>query len=324
MEELAVLLHPQELEILEELAAEFEELDEPTPDEKLRALADESEDAGAPKLAGAKSISAALLAINRSLRGRGPAWDSQSELHALKKANTSKKKAGQKKSKDKSKKERGALGPLDRERFEELGDELKEIEKSGRRLPAVPTREEMRLLLRTSKKKHQRDYVIIRLMYATGCRRSELENMRLADLNFKEQRIFVRDGKGDKDRYVLVDKKTAEILDDFTYGLALSDPIFDIEDRQINRRVQKWAEVAGLTERYEAQGRNFSSHCLRHAFATHLYEGGVDLYALRNLLGHRFLTTTKLYVHIGVGKILANYETSHPLASDGFESYDED
>ena len=85
-----------------------------------------------------------------------------------------------------------------------------------------------------------RDHLIIRTFYATGVRRSELEADRsgsgrpckLADLYLKELKIFIRSGKGDKDRYVLLDKKTARMLESFTYGRALDDPIFDIEDQQ--------------------------------------------------------------------------------------------
>ena len=208
------------------------------------------------------------------------------------------------------------LSPLERERAQEILDELQGEDRIGLRLPAVISRQEMAELLAAVKERHHRDYVIIRLLYATGCRRSELQNMRLADLYLDEQRIFVRDGKGNKDRYVLIDKSTAKLLDDFTYGRALDDPVFDIQDRQINRRVVHWAEQTGLSRRYEAQNRTFTSHAIRHAFATHMHESGVDLYTLRDLLGHRYLTTTQIYVHVGVCKRLSDYEKSHPLAQE--------
>ena len=301
VEELAALLHPQELEILEELAGEFEDLED----------YEESEDGGlripVAMYRGSGSLSSMLLAANKAIRNqktRGPKVAEAARGERLRR-------------------KADALNAVERERYEELGDELDELQKSGRRLPAVPSREEMKLLLKTAQDNHERDYVLIRLFYATGCRRSEMENLRMADLNFKEQTVFVRDGKGDKDRYVAIDKETADILNDFTYGRGLADPVFDIEDRQMNRRIQKWGRKAGLVERYEAQDRHFSAHCLRHAFATHLYEGGLDLYALRDLLGHRFLTTTKLYVHLGIGKILSKYESAHPLASGEFDDLDD-
>jgi site-specific recombinase XerD len=100
-------------------------------------------------------------------------------------------------------------------------------------------------------------------------------------------------------------------MENFTYGLGLADPIFDIEDRQINRRIVHWADLAA---RYDAQGRSFTSHSLRHAYATHMHESGLDLYILKNLLG-RFFTTTQIYIKIAVSNWLGQYGC-HPLALD--------
>ena len=280
-QDLAQTLHPQELEILEELAQEFSDDDDDNGDQFRIASRNF-----------AKLIIQANLAQRRKMKSKGG--------------------GGRSKTAD--------LSPLERERFEELDDELEreEMGKRTRRLPAVPTREEVRLLLDTAEEQDRnvgkRDYLIIRLMYATGCRRSELENMRLADMNYKEQRVFIRDGKWDKDRYVLIDKKTAELMEEFTYGLGLADPIFNIQDRQINRRIVHWATVTGLADRYDAQDRNFTSSSLRHAYATHMHEAGIDLYTLKNLLGHRFFTTTQIYIHLAVGNWLGQYERCHPLA----------
>ena len=285
--DLAQLLHPQELEILEELAHEFSDDDS------------EEDDAEAQVRLFSRNF-VQLLAQAKQVH-RGP-------------------KAKSKSKKTKRRFRPSDLSPLDRERFEELDDELEreEMGRRTRRLPAVPTREEVRLLLDTAEEQDRnvgkRDYLIIRLMYATGCRRSELENMRLADMNYKEQRVFIRDGKWDKDRYVLIDKKTAELMEEFTYGLGLADPIFNIQDRQINRRIVHWATVTGLVDRYDAQDRSFTSSSLRHAYATHMHEAGIDLYTLKNLLGHRFFTTTQIYIHLAVGNWLGQYERCHPLA----------
>lgn len=217
------------------------------------------------------------------------------------------------------------LSPLEKERVQEMAEELADIEKESRRLPAVPTREELinlldtvRLAAEEGSRNDRRDYLIIRLLYATGCRRSELENMVVADLNTAEQRIFIRDGKGNKDRYVLIDKETARLLNRHTHTYTLKSRVFNIEDRQIARRVKHWAKVTGLTKRYLAQGRTFTAHCLRHAFATHMYEGGANLFTLRELLGHQYLSTTRIYVSIGIGKLLTDYQNSHPLClADG-------
>lgn len=299
IEDLAALLHPQELELLEEIAMELEEIDEDLGDD------DSDENAGSsffrPLKPRPRSFSRLLLEVKRAARGE----ESQSFDPVFRNSPSDKPK-------------RSPLTPLEKEIFEELDDELEDFEKDGRRLPAVLTPDEVRQIFDTvqasSSAKKQRDYLILRVMYATGCRRSELENMKLADFSFQKRRIFIRDGKWSKDRYALLDEQTALLLDDFTYGLALSDPIFGIGDRQIGRRIQHWAEASGVSARYEAQGRHFSSHALRHAYATHLYEAGMPLHRLRDLMGHRFHTTTLIYVHTGVGQLLEEYDSYHPLA----------
>ena len=199
----------------------------------------------------------------------------------------------------------------------ELAEEVDEDDKHDHRMPAVLTYLEIRDLLNAAKR-NKRNYLIIRMFYATGVRRSELEAIKLADLYLAEQKILIRTGKGDKDRYVMIDLETAKMLDDFVYGRALDDPIFDIGDQQMNRVVQRYASKLGILARYEAMGRRFSAHALRHTFATHLWESGIDVFILRDLLGHRYLGTTRRYVAIGLGRIAADYNAHHPLCKRDF------
>ncbi len=102
------------------------------------------------------------------------------------------------------------------------------------------------------------------------------------------------------------------------YGRALDDPIFDIGDQQMNRVVQRYAAKLGITKRYEAMGRLFSAHALRHTFATHLWEDGLDAFILRDLLGHRYLGTTRRYVATGMGRVVSDYNAHHPLCKPDF------
>jgi integrase len=151
-EQLAQILYPQELEILEEIAYEFEDPDDQEPDAPSRPVL-------------SHNLAHLIVQASHDLHGyRGP-----------KSKKTKSKKKTQTKKNDN-------LSPLDRERFDELGEEIKRDEMGKRRLPAVPTRDEVRNLLQTAHTQdddiNKRDYLIIRLMYATGCRRSELEKMR--------------------------------------------------------------------------------------------------------------------------------------------------
>lgn len=212
--------------------------------------------------------------------------------------------------------------PLDHEWKAELKAEIPPGEaREGERTPAVLTYREIRALLKASSAK-KRDYLIIRVFYATAMRIGELENLCVADLYLDELKILVREGKGDKDRYVLMDSKTAKLLAEYTKNFRMVDKVFGIVSRQISRVVKGYAEDLGITARYDAIGRNFSPHSFRHTCATHLYQNGIDLYVLQNLLGHTSLMTTQEYIHVGISRRKADYEAAHPLCQ--FNEDDED
>ena len=285
------LLHPAEQEVLDELAEEFDDdLDLDSIATILHQVSQSRTRQRQPHIIKATNYPVSLLSASSSEAPSKPA---------------------------RKKKKSARLSVVERERFDELGGEVKEVEKNSRRLPAVLALRELKHLFQTVRQargvKARRDYLILRTLYATGCRRSELENILYADLKLPEQQIFIRDGKWNKDRYVLIDKQTASLLEEYTAAHTDEMPLFDIEDRQINRRVVHWGEKSGIAQRYDAQERSFTAHSLRHCFATHMWENGADLYTLRELLGHRYLSTTKFYVSIGVGKLLGDYEKTHPL-----------
>ena len=194
----------------------------------------------------------------------------------------------------------------------ELGHEI-QAKRKGLPLPVAPTPKDIQDLFEATKN-HQRNYLIIRTLYASGVRREELTNIRVADLYPDRNIIFVRQGKYDKDRYVFIDEETSRLLADYTKDFLLTDPIFDLSTRTINRVVNAAAEKTGLRQRLQAMGHNFTPHSLRHAYATHMYDNGADTFVLKTLLGHLFLRTTKTYVHIGINALSDRYFHNHPLA----------
>lgn len=204
---------------------------------------------------------------------------------------------------------------------DELGAEfLLQKQREGHRLPAVLSRKEVQAFLDVTRPK-MRDHLIMRVFYASGIRISELEKMLIADLYLDELKIFIRDGKGDKDRYVLIDPETARLLAEFTQGRPLTETVIGIGDRQISRIVEKYAEQLGIPARYEAIGRRFTPHCFRHTYATHLYEAGLDLYVLKDLLGHDSIGVTTEYIYLGINKQRAKYQAFHPFCQpDGHSS----
>ena len=196
---------------------------------------------------------------------------------------------------------------------QELGFEVPAAQKKGSRLPVVLTHEEVDAMLEHSKKS-KRDHLILRLLYSAGLRRSELTGFVVADIDFTEGKVFVRSGKGDKDRYVLIDSETLRLLAAYTQGFPLDAQVFDISDRTVNRAVKGIADALGISARYKAMGRKFTAHSLRHTYATHLYESGMDPFELQELLGHTFVSTTLKYVHTSLDRIRESYDAHHPLS----------
>jgi len=197
---------------------------------------------------------------------------------------------------------------------DELGDEIPGMPFADaiKHLPAVPTVREVRTLLEVAKD-DARAYLILRLLYYTGIRVGELAVLRFADVSSDDGTAFVRGGKENKDRYVCVDPKTLGLVRDWQGSKDLSARIVGLQSRQIEKTVHKYGRLAGLVQKYEAMVRSFSPHSLRHAFATHRYDVGMDLYVLMKLLGHRNLETTLIYVETSMRHARKQYRKTDPL-----------
>lgn len=198
----------------------------------------------------------------------------------------------------------------------ELAGEIRES-RTGLALPTMVTIQEIRAIFQATKD-HPRNHLIVRVLYASGIRREELVHLKVADIYFERNVLFIRRGKYDKDRYVLIDQETTDHLRTYTKDKLLTDQVFDISTRTVNRIVNEAAEQAGVRQRMQAIGRTFTPHSLRHAYATHMYESGADLFILKTLLGHVFLKVTKTYVHLAMNSLVERYQRHHPLASGSF------
>jgi integrase/recombinase XerD len=176
-------------------------------------------------------------------------------------------------------------------------------------LPAVLTRNDVRLCSQTGKT--ERNRLIVRLFYSTGVRREEMASFVVGDIRWDDGLMFVREGKGSKDRLVCVDPKTLELLRAYTRKMALKQSLFDLTGERLNDIVEESGNMLGLVERYLAMGRRFSSHALRHSMATHSYENGMDLLALKKLLGHDHLETTEIYVQVSMARVQQEYKKAH-------------
>jgi integrase/recombinase XerD len=195
----------------------------------------------------------------------------------------------------------------------ELADEILEPDWKGARLPAVPTRDEVRMLLAAPTK--VRDGLLLQVLYSSGMRGGEVAAFKWCDVTPTEHTIFVRDGKGDKGRVVCVDPETMQRIQGWRKKQPLAGKVFGLASTSsVKAIVKAHVKATGLEEKYAGMGRRFSTHTLRHAYATHCYENGMRLFTLQTLLGHVFIETTRLYVHIGIRQAVQEYGRTHELA----------
>ena len=185
--------------------------------------------------------------------------------------------------------------------------------KRTHRLPTILSQEEVAQLIDAGRTPCER--ILLMTLYATGVRRSELTHLKISDIDSQRMVVHIRDGKGRKDRDVMLSPKllTALRTQWRFYHRQSSTWLFPSnyrKDRPIDTKTvwhacQKAAQRAGLQKRVHP-------HTLRHCFATHLYEAGTDLRAIQVLLGHEDLKDTLIYVHLAIQRLNA---TASPLDS---------
>jgi integrase/recombinase XerC len=158
-----------------------------------------------------------------------------------------------------------------------------------------------------------RDRAILELFYSSGLRISELTGLDVGGLDLRENLVRVL-GKGRKERIVPVGRKAHEALVAYLEARGAVDdnqPLFvnhrggRLTPRSIQRQLKVRLLKAGVL-------KDISPHALRHSFATHLLDGGADLRAIQELLGHVSLSTTQRYTQVSVDQLMAVYDKAHP------------
>ena len=167
----------------------------------------------------------------------------------------------------------------------------------------------------------RRDRAILELLYATGCRASELCSMSVRDLHLQEGFCKCH-GKGDKQRMVPLSQVAAKVITDYLEtergelaGLPSQAPswlILSRSGRQVRREfvwetIKKYAKRVGVSD-------EISPHTLRHSFATHLLAGGADLRQVQEMLGHASIATTQIYTHVDKSRLKKIHAQFHPRA----------
>ncbi|MCL4202121.1 MAG: site-specific tyrosine recombinase XerD [Pirellulaceae bacterium] len=167
----------------------------------------------------------------------------------------------------------------------------------------------------------RRDRALLELLYATGCRASELSNLQCRDLHLSDGYCLCH-GKGGKQRLTPLGRAAREAVQDYLENerpvlaeSAASPPewvILSRRGRRLRREaiwelVKKYARRAGIPE-------SISPHSLRHSFATHLLAGGADLRQVQEMLGHASIQTTQIYTHVDQSRLKRVHQTFHPRA----------
>ena len=168
--------------------------------------------------------------------------------------------------------------------------------KKPRTVPVVLSPEEVLGVLEAARP--GRDRVLLQTTYACGLRISEVTRLRVADLDSARMVIAVRQGKGRKDRLVPLSPRLLAVLRDYWLRARPAgwlfpgrDPVRPLHSANVQKLCQRIVTRLGLTKRV-------TPHTLRHSFATHLLEAGVDVRTLQAILGHADLTTTAGYLHV--------------------------
>ncbi len=192
--------------------------------------------------------------------------------------------------------------------------------KKEQRIPAFLTEKEVdRLINQMSQAKKPlvalRNRAMVELLYSSGLRVAEMENLDVEDIDFWNETTRVV-GKGNRERIVPVGATALKVIQDYlkTRGESVGRrPLFTnlrggrITSRAIHMIVESGARKSGIT-------RQVGPHTLRHSFATHLLDHGCDLRSVQEMLGHKNLSTTQIYAHVTTERLRKVYQKAHPRA----------
>lgn len=191
------------------------------------------------------------------------------------------------------------------EGLDELRLELPVLKKK-RKLPVVLSKQEITAMMNIPCLLRHR--VMIALLYGCGLRCSEVRNVKITDIDLARAVLHVRQGKGRKDRYMPLGKNLTIILEKYIriqkpqswlfpgQRLGINSRFFSVFEPQYGQRSIQWAikraaQLAGIR-------KQISVHSLRHTYATHLLEDGVNILTIKELLGHAYISTTMIYLHV--------------------------
>lgn len=169
--------------------------------------------------------------------------------------------------------------------------------KKIKKLPVILTQSEVSEILKcTLNLKHK---VMLMTVYGAGLRVSEVTNLRVEDIDSKNMKIRVQNGKGNKDRFTLLSNANLKALRNYCYVYGIrSDWLFPGADRDKPLTTRSVQRVFQKSRNKANINKKATVHTLRHCFASHLIEAGINVYHIQHLLGHSNIRTTSIYIHL--------------------------
>jgi len=170
------------------------------------------------------------------------------------------------------------------------------LPKKEERYPDILSRTEVKAILEIVKNRKHR--LLLTLVYSSGLRVSEVVNLKQSDLDLERKMIHIRQSKGKKDRFVPLAARALELYEEYREYYIVRDWLFPGAREGDHLSVRSAQAVFDRSVEKAEIRKKVSIHSLRHAFATHLLEDGVDLRYIQVLLGHKSVRTTEIYTHV--------------------------
>ena len=169
------------------------------------------------------------------------------------------------------------------------------------KIPDYLEKEQVDEILNSAKTCNHRDYLLLRVMWRTGVRVSEVINVTPKDIEYKNGVVNIRKAKGGRQRRVPLDQDTLKMLSDYVLALNIPEdqPVFPIQRNRVFSIVKKYGKMTVV---------NIHPHTLRHSFAINMVRGGTDLRRVQLMLGHTSLSITQVYLQFNDNDLREAYE----------------
>jgi len=172
----------------------------------------------------------------------------------------------------------------------------------NKKLPMVLSTKEIISVLNTEKNPKHR--LLLMLVYSSGLRVSEVVALKKEHIDLARQVIYIKQGKGRKDRYTMLSEKASQFIQEYYKYYDIDKWIFQGQDTSRHLTIRSAQRVFDKALRNAGITKEITFHGLRHSFATHLLENGTDIRYIQTLLGHSNIRTTERYTHIAKRNIL--------------------